>query len=90
MVELINRAPRVIAIEGCPLECGTNILRKRLPDLETIVVDASQLFEFNRSKYFEIFDMTRKELEDHAKTVANTVAERYFNGSKVTARPCCD
>ncbi len=35
MLDLVNRAPKVIAVEGCPLQCGTEIMRYRLPDLHT-------------------------------------------------------
>lgn len=78
MVELINRAPRIIAIEGCPLECGTKILQNRLQAIKPIVVDASELFDFDRSKYFEIFDMPREVVEKHAASVARQVVEKYF------------
>ena len=35
MLELVTWAPQVIAVEGCPLQYGTEIMRKRLPTLQT-------------------------------------------------------
>lgn len=86
-IELINRAPEVIAIEGCPLQCGTEIMRKRVPELKTTVINASGLYEFDRTRYFEIFDMPRAELEEHAQKVADYIAEHYF-GSRQDGG-CC-
>lgn len=81
-INLITRAPEVIAVEGCPLQCGTEIMKKRIPDLKTTVINASVLYEFDR-KYFEIFDMPRNELEEHAFKVAQYIEEKFFNN-------CCN
>ncbi len=77
-VELVKRSPNVIAIEGCSLQCGTEILKKRLPELVTTVINASELYEFDRSKYFEIFDMPRPEIEEYAQKVAEYVQKSFF------------
>lgn len=82
-IDLITRAPEVIAVEGCPLQCGTEIMRRRIPDLKTTVINASSLYQFDRNKYFEIFDMPRPEIEEHAQKVAVYIQEHYFNN-------CCD
>ncbi len=78
MAALVARAPEVLAIEGCPLHCGTAILRTRSPGLATTVVDASRLYEFDRSRYFEIFDMPRAELDGLAAKVAEQIQARHF------------
>lgn len=77
-IELVNRAPQVLAIEGCPLQCGTEIIRKRVKEFNPIVIDVSQLYEFDRNKYFEIFDMPREEIEEHAEKAAAYIVENYF------------
>ena len=82
MLELVKRAPVVIAVEGCPLQCGTEIMRYRVPDLKTTVINASTLYEFDRSKYFEIFDMPREEIDAYAAKVAQHIQQKYF-------RECC-
>jgi uncharacterized metal-binding protein len=77
-IDLVTRAPEVIAVEGCPLKCGTEIMRQRIPDLKTTVINASALYQFDRNKYFEIFDMPRTEIEEHANKVAEYIQERFF------------
>lgn len=77
-VKLLTRAPEVIAIEGCPLHCGTEIIRKRIQDFSPTIVDASCLYSFDRSKYFEIFDMDRSEIEDHGQKVAGLIQLMHF------------
>lgn len=79
MLELVTRAPEIIAIEGCPLQCGTEIMRRRLPNLETNIIDASKLYNYDRNKYFEIFDMPHHEIEKHSKKVAEYIQENFFN-----------
>ena len=87
MVDLVNRAPEVIAVEGCPLQCGTEIMRRRMPDLKTTVIDASSLYSFDRSRYFEIFDMPREELDEHAQKVAECIRQQFF--AEGPAGQCC-
>ena len=82
-IDLVKRAPEVIAVEGCPLKCGTEIMRHRIPDLKTTIIDASALYKFDRNKYFEIFDMPRTEIEEHAAKVAEYIQKHFFND-------CCD
>jgi uncharacterized metal-binding protein len=79
MLDLIHRAPEVISIEGCPLQCGINILQNRVPDLHATIIDTSKLYDFDRSKYFEIFDLPREQLEAYALAVATHIENNYFN-----------
>jgi uncharacterized metal-binding protein len=86
-IDLINRAPEIIALEGCPLKCGTEIMRRRIPDLKTTIIDVSTLYQFDRSKYFEIFDMPRTEIEEHAYKVAEYVQDHFFKDH--SEKTCC-
>lgn len=81
MTDLVRRAPEVIAVEGCPLHCATEILKTRLPDLQPTVIDASELYTFDRSKYFEIFDLPRSEIEANAEKVARHIQQTRFGRS---------
>jgi len=78
MLELIHRAPEVISIEGCPLHCGINILKNRVPDLHATIIDTSKLYNFDRGKYFEIFDLPREQIEEYALAVAVHIENKYF------------
>jgi uncharacterized metal-binding protein len=80
MSTLVRRAPEVIAIEGCPLRCGTDILRRRIPDLQPKVFDASTLYTYDRDACFEIMDMPREQIEAHASAVADHIRKAAFGG----------
>lgn len=80
MSRLVQRAPEVIAIEGCPLRCGTEILRRRMPDLQPTAFDASALYAYDRNACFEIMDMPREQIEAHASAVADHVRKAAFGG----------
>jgi len=86
MSRLVRRAPEVIAIEGCPLRCGTEILRRRMPELRPTVFDASTLYTYDRNACFEIMDMPREQIEAHASAVADHVRKAAFGGE--TDSPC--
>lgn len=79
MIKLVKRAPEVIAVEGCPLQCGTEIVKRRYPELQTTIVDASTLYEFDRNLFFEIFDLPYSEIEQFALTVAKNIQQNYFS-----------
>lgn len=76
MIELVKRAPQVVAIEGCPLCCGTMVLRSRLPELRTVIIDASQIYQYDKANQFEIFDIPSSQIEEYALMVANCARER--------------
>jgi uncharacterized metal-binding protein/quercetin dioxygenase-like cupin family protein len=86
MRDLVSRAPRVIAVEGCPLHCATEILKARMPDVRFTTVTASSLYEYDRRRCFEIFDMPAEELASHARVVAEHVQESHFE-RRATAHP---
>jgi len=77
MLALVQRAPEVIVVEGCPLACGTAILRTRAPELAPSIIDASKLYDYDRAR-FEILDMPREELDAHATKVAEHVRVQHF------------
>lgn len=78
MTRLVERAPEVIAVEGCPLRCATEILRRRLPDLRPRVFDASAHYSYDREACFEILDLPRAQLEAHGAAVAEHIRRAAF------------
>ena len=78
MVELVKRAPEVIAIEGCPLHCGTAILQTRLPDLQTTIIDAAKLYSFDHAKFSNVLDFSREQLDEYAKNVVDYAERNCF------------
>lgn len=78
MAELLEKAPSVVAIEGCPLRCASELLRSRFPRLEIQQVMAPPAYRFEAPGYFEIFDVPREELERHASAVAERARSEQF------------
>lgn len=81
-LDLVRQAPQVISIEGCSLQCGTEILKKRFDDLKSSVIVASELYEYDKKRYFEIFDLPRETIDQFAQTVADQVSKEYFGSSE--------
>lgn len=82
MASLVERAPEVIALEGCPLRCGTAILQTRLPGLQPTIIDAGKLYSFDRSKCANVFDFPPGQLEEYARIVADHADRICFERSE--------
>ena len=72
---LVRNAPRVIALEGCFLNCSSRMMHGVISDLDPEVIIADRLYDFDK-RLFGIDEMPRGEIEAHARTVAEKVAER--------------
>ncbi len=70
---LVKHAPRLIAVEGCFLNCASRMMKGVLPDLELEIVVADRLYEFDR-RLFGIDEMPAADIARHARTVAEEVA----------------
>ena len=69
---LARNAPRVIAIEGCPIECGTRMMKAVLPDLQPEVHQISKLTRFDQ-KLFACREMAESERKRCAREAAEQV-----------------
>ena len=72
--ELARSAPKLIAIEGCFIECATRMMKGAVPGLAPEVVIADRLCEFDR-RLFGINEMPEAEIRQHAQEVAEKVAQ---------------
>jgi uncharacterized metal-binding protein len=72
---LVRNAGRVIAVEGCFLECATRMMKGVVPDLAAEVVIADRLYEFDR-ELFGIDEMPEEEIRRHATEVAKSLLDR--------------
>jgi uncharacterized metal-binding protein len=72
---LVRNGRKVIALEGCFLECSSRMMKGVIPDLKPEVIIADGLYEFDRS-LFGIDEMPESEIQDHAERVAKAVVER--------------
>ncbi len=72
---LVRNAPKVIALGGCFLNCSSRMMRGVIGDLGPEVIIADRIYDFDR-RLFGIDEMPSAEIEAHARTVAEKVAER--------------
>ncbi len=72
---LAKNAPRLVAIEGCFLECATRMMKGAAPEIGPDVIIADRLYEFDR-RLFGIDEMSGEEMDRHAATVAQAVLDR--------------
>jgi uncharacterized metal-binding protein len=71
---LVRNAKRLIALEGCPINCSSRMMKGVIEDLEPEVINADQMYEFDR-KMFGIEEMPTAEIQIHARAVAQKIAD---------------
>ena len=72
---LARSGKRVVALEGCFIECASRMMKGVIPELKPEVIIADNLYEFDRS-LFGIDEMPEAQIKVHAKEVARKVLER--------------
>jgi len=70
---LVRTAPRVIALEGCFVNCASRMMNGVIEGLEPEVVIADRFYDFDR-KLFGVEEMPPEEIRAHALTVAQKIA----------------
>lgn len=70
---LVRTAPRVIALEGCFVNCSSRMMNGVIEGLAPEVVIADRLYDFDR-KLFGVEEMPPEEIRAHARTVAQKIA----------------
>ncbi|MFA6110483.1 MAG: putative zinc-binding protein [Candidatus Latescibacterota bacterium] len=58
---MVRSATRVIALEGCVIECASRMMKGVIPDLETEVIIVDKYYNFNKN-LFAINEVTEDEL----------------------------
>jgi uncharacterized metal-binding protein len=79
---LVRRANRAIAIEGCFISCSSRMMKGVLPDLTPEIVQADTLYESDLP--FGIDEVSEEELTKCARTVAEIVAKEHITASSMT------
>ncbi len=72
---LARNGARVIAVEGCFLECSSRMMKGVIPELKPEVIIADTLYDFDRN-LFGIDDMPEGEIKAHGREVAAKIAKR--------------
>lgn len=73
---LVRKATRLIALEGCFVNCSSRMMNGVIEGLEPEVIIADRLYDFDR-KLFGVEEMSTEEIQSHASTVAEKIAVRY-------------
>ena len=73
--DLTRNAKRVVALEGCFIECASRMMKAVIPELKPEVIIADSLYDFDRSR-FGIDEMPEAQIKVHAEEVARKVLER--------------
>lgn len=67
--KLARNAKRLIALEGCSVNCSSRMMNGVIEGLKAEVINADKLYEFDRKK-FGIDEMEPVQIQTHARTVA--------------------
>lgn len=74
--QLVRKGKRVIAVEGCFIECASRTMKGVIPDLDAEIIIADDLYEFNRD-LFGIDEMPEEQIKEHALEVAEKVVAMF-------------
>jgi len=72
---LVRNADRVIALEGCFIECGSRMMKGVIEDLHPEVIIVDKLYNFDR-KLFAINDVSEETLKEFAVISATKIIEK--------------
>jgi uncharacterized metal-binding protein len=72
---LVGKAKRVIALEGCSINCSSRIMKSVIHELEPEVIVADKLYDFDRT-LFGIDEMSEDEIKIHSKEVAKKISDK--------------
>jgi uncharacterized metal-binding protein len=73
--DLVRKSPKVVAIEGCFINCSSRMMKGVISELEPEVIVADKLYDFNRT-LFGIDEMSEDEIKNHSQEVAKKIVER--------------
>jgi uncharacterized metal-binding protein len=71
---LVRNAGRILALEGCFVNCSSRMMAGVINDLKTEVIIVDRLYEFDRN-LFGIDEMSPEQILIHARTVAQKIAD---------------
>nr|WP_319540949.1 putative zinc-binding protein [uncultured Methanospirillum sp.] len=73
---LVRRAEKCLAIEGCFVSCTTRMMQGVLPDYKSEIILADTLYE--ESLPFGIDEVSTETFDEYAKLVAEKVMDEYI------------
>ena len=73
--DLVRKAKKVIALEGCFIKCSSRMMKGVIGDLELEVIVADELFDFDPN-LFGVNEMSEDLVKTHAQEVAKKIVEK--------------
>lgn len=77
MKDLVERANRVLILEGCGMACATRLAKGAIPGLEPQTVLTSRFIEYD-GDVFGVNEVPDEQINSNARKVAEQVVEEYF------------
>lgn len=71
---LVRNAPRLIALEGCVINCSSRMMNGAIEGLTPEIIVADRLYDFDR-RMFGIEEMPPEQIQAHAHAVAQKIAD---------------
>jgi len=78
MRDLVQRANRVLILDGCPMACCTRLTKAAFPDIRPEVVFTDKMANYAGNP-FGIDEVPEAEITANAENVAHMVVSKYFN-----------
>ncbi|MCL2791390.1 MAG: putative zinc-binding protein [Desulfobulbus sp.] len=88
---LVRASRKIIAIEGCFLNCSSRMMQGVLPEITPLIINSDSLHGMQLP--FGIDEVSDEDFNRLAKTVAQEIMEKYMDGDCEPIRPsggCCD
>ena len=77
MRDLINRAPRVLILDGCGMACASRLTRAAFPDLQPQVVFTDKMTTYEGAP-FGIDEVPEAEITANAQSLAAALVDKYY------------
>ncbi len=71
--DLVRKATRLIALEGCFINCSSRMMNGVIEGLRPEIINADGLYDFDR-ELFGVEEMPPEEIQARARTVAQKIA----------------
>ncbi len=82
MRDLVERADKVLLLDGCGLACGTRLLKGAMPEVKPVVVLTNELFD-SVSAPFGVEEVPEEVIKGFARAVAEKVVDAELAAKRV-------
>jgi hypothetical protein len=74
---LVKHTPKVIALEGCFIKCGSRMMKGVIDGFNPEIVIVDSFCDFNK-ELFSINDLPEEKIKELANIAANKIVDKYF------------